>query len=176
MARVLSPHTQASCNFLDLRFPEGYSLTEASSSFRLIDGSLACNGSEFQPKLANAISQIDTHTKMLFSQRLKRFEEELFRTSHPFIFSDCSIGNLVFAGCFLETGRRFNAAVEDYCSLLNLPGGLIENVTDGTTAYLVAVTHQNQILGSEAEIVDTNTRNRIKDIYLIDCLICPTFT
>ena len=39
---------------------------------------------------------------------------------------------------FLRNGRQFNAAVDDYCALVGLPAGVIENVTDGTNAYLVA--------------------------------------
>ena len=69
----------------------------------------------------------------LSSRRLDTFLGELDRSARPFDFSDCSVGNLVFAGSFLECGRRFNDAVADYCALLGLPEGLIENVTDGRT-------------------------------------------
>ena len=46
------------------------------------------------------------------------------------------------------------AAVDDYCALVGLPAGLIENVTDGTNAYLVAIGEDGAVLGSEEEIVD----------------------
>jgi hypothetical protein len=74
----------------------------------------------------------------------------------------------VFAGCFLLAGRRFNPANDEYCALLGLPAGLVENVSDGTNAFLAALDVDNHLLGSEAEIVDAKRRNRIKDIYLID--------
>src|SRR5258705_9398557 len=48
--------------------------------------------------------------------RLARFVEELTRTGRPFDFSDCAIGNLAFAGCFLLADRRFNAAVDGYAA------------------------------------------------------------
>jgi 2-phospho-L-lactate transferase/gluconeogenesis factor (CofD/UPF0052 family) len=101
-------------------------------------------------------------------ERLDRFESELAATGKPFDFSDCAIGNVAFAGSFLLAGRRFNDAVDDYCALLNLPRGLIENVTDGTDAYLVALDPDDRLLASEAVIVDTSQQNRIKDIFLID--------
>jgi 2-phospho-L-lactate transferase/gluconeogenesis factor (CofD/UPF0052 family) len=85
-----------------------------------------------------------------------------------FNFSDCSVGNIVFAGCFLRAGRAFNAAVDDYCALLSLPAGIIENVTDGTNALLVALDCDGRLLASEEEIVDSHRRNRIDDIFLID--------
>ena len=52
--------------------------------------------------------------------------------------------------------------------MLNLPRGLIENVTDGTNVYLVALDPENRLLASEADIVDAKQQNRIADIYLLD--------
>lgn len=101
-------------------------------------------------------------------ERIRRFEQALEASGKSFDFADCAIGNIVFAGAFLMHGRDFNAAVDDYCRLLNLPAGMIENVTDGTNAYLVALDPDNRLLASEADIVDANQKNRIKDIYLID--------
>src|SRR3954471_22664426 len=72
-------------------------------------------------------------------ERIEAFAHELARTGRTFDFDDCSVGNLVFAGSFLLHGRRFNDAVDDYCNLLSLPAGLIENATDGTNAHLVAI-------------------------------------
>jgi hypothetical protein len=45
---------------------------------------------------------------------------------------------------------------------------VIENVTDGTNAYLVAVGDGGSVLGSEEEIVGALGQNRIQEIYLID--------
>jgi hypothetical protein len=52
--------------------------------------------------------------------------------------------------------------------LLGLPPGLIENVTDGTNAYLVAVDTNGQLLASEEAVVDAKRQNRIEDIYLLE--------
>lgn len=89
-------------------------------------------------------------------------------TGRPFEFSDCAIGNLVFAGSYLLRGRRFNDAVDDYCALLGIPPGLVDNVTDGTNAFLVALEHDRGVLVSEAEIVDAKRQNRISDVFLVD--------
>ncbi len=101
------------------------------------------------------------------SERLAWFGRELASAGRPFQFADCSVGNLVFAGAFLRCRRAFNAAVDDYCGLLGLPAGLIENVSDGTDAYLVAVDLDGQLLSSEADIVDANRRNHLADIHLL---------
>jgi 2-phospho-L-lactate transferase/gluconeogenesis factor (CofD/UPF0052 family) len=100
-------------------------------------------------------------------QRVDAVRREL-DTGRPFEFSDCAIGNLVFAGCYLLRGRRFNDAVDDYCALLGLPPGLIDNVTDGTNAFLVALERDRGVLVSESEIVDAKQQNRISDVFLID--------
>ena len=49
---------------------------------------------------------------------------------------------------------------------VGLPRGLVENVTDGTNAHLVALDVDGHVLGREAEIVDATRQNRIRDIYL----------
>jgi 2-phospho-L-lactate transferase/gluconeogenesis factor (CofD/UPF0052 family) len=100
--------------------------------------------------------------------RLARFAGELTRTGRPFDFSDCAVGNVAFAGSFLLANRQFNAAVDDYAALLQLPVGLIENVSDGTNAFLVALDPDDRLLASEADIVDAKKQNRIKEIYLLD--------
>jgi 2-phospho-L-lactate transferase/gluconeogenesis factor (CofD/UPF0052 family) len=99
--------------------------------------------------------------------RVATFIAELRSSGKAFDFADCAVGNLAFAGCYLRCGRHFNSAVDDYCSLLNLPAGLIDNVSDGTNAFLVAIDPDDRLLASEADIVDANRRNRIKDIFLL---------
>jgi 2-phospho-L-lactate transferase/gluconeogenesis factor (CofD/UPF0052 family) len=142
LARALGTCDPALIELLDRRLPALCTRDQALAIFHGIDGPVRA--------------------------RLDGFEQELVATGRPFEFSDCAIGNVAFAGAFLLAGRRFNDAVDDYCALLNLPRGLIENVTDGTDAYLVALDPDNRLLASEADIVDAKRQNRIKDIYLLD--------
>ena len=130
---------------LDRRLPEPCSREEA---LRALEGVAVAGGTQIR-------------------ERLDAVRREL-ETGRPFEFSDCAIGNLVFAGSYLSCGRRFNDAVDDYCALLGLPAGLIDNVTDGTNAFLVALERDRGVLVSEAEIVDAKQQNRISDVFLID--------
>lgn len=162
-----------SCNtsllkLLNSRFPHDCPEAEAINTFRIIKNESISPGSKFQNKLKSILVDLDKHSKSLIIKKLFHFEDELNKSKRSFQFSDCSFGNLVFTGCFLEKERNFNAAVTDYCSILNLPDGLIENVSDGNNSYLVAIDINNHILGSEAEIVDTNKQNHVKDIFIID--------
>ena len=99
---------------------------------------------------------------------LTAFLDDYRRSGKAFAFGDCSVGNLVFAGAYLRTGRAFNAAVDEYCALLGLPAGLIENVTDGSDAHLVAIDASGGLLRNEEAIVDARAQNTIKSIFLID--------
>jgi 2-phospho-L-lactate transferase/gluconeogenesis factor (CofD/UPF0052 family) len=99
---------------------------------------------------------------------LTAFIEEHARSGTPFMFGDCSVGNLVFAGAYLRAGRDFNRAVDDYAALLGLPAGLIENVTSGGDAWLVALDASGHLLRSEEAIVDARNQNTIRSIFLID--------
>ena len=99
---------------------------------------------------------------------LTAFIEEHTRSGTPFAFGDCSLGNLVFAGAYLRAGRDFNRAVDDYTALLGLPAGLIENVTSGRDAWLVALTASGQLVSSEEAIVDARNQSTIRSIFLID--------
>jgi 2-phospho-L-lactate transferase/gluconeogenesis factor (CofD/UPF0052 family) len=96
------------------------------------------------------------------------FLYEYSRHARPFAFGDCSIGNLVFAGAYLRAKRDFNRAVDDYCSLLGIPAGLIENVTDGANAQLVALDAAGRLLLTEEAIVDARAQNTIRSLFLID--------
>ncbi|MGC4085753.1 MAG: 2-phospho-L-lactate transferase CofD family protein [Vicinamibacterales bacterium] len=130
---------------LDARLPDGLTIDEALAMVR--------ERAATQPAVAD---------------RIEAFASELIHSGRPFSFDDCSVGNLVFAGSYLRCGRRFNDAVDDYAALLGLPAGLIENVTEGTNAHLVAIGADGAIFGSEEEIVGAAGQNRIDDIFLID--------
>lgn len=117
------------------------------------------------------VAAIPEPVRDALSVRLAAFAEA--RSHKAFNFDDCSVGNLVFAGSYLRAGRRFNDAVDDYAGLVGLPVGLIDNVTDGTNAHLVALDVDGQVLGREADIVDANRQNRIREIFLLPAALDP---
>jgi 2-phospho-L-lactate transferase/gluconeogenesis factor (CofD/UPF0052 family) len=158
---------------LDLRFPDGCGVEQAMTALQIMAGNSTASDWDYLGVLERLMSGIDEKTKQALAKKVLSFERERITTGRPFSFSDCSLGNLVFAGCYLDMRRDFNAAIADYCALLNLPEGLIENVTDGTNAQLVALDYDHRFLGSEAQIVDANRRNHIADIYLIDRVLTP---
>ena len=148
LATQLETATPALIDLLDARLPAGIAPAAAVA------------------ELAQTISQGGPDPRIV--EWLTAFLDEYKRTGTTFAFGDCSIGNLVFAGAYLRAGRDFNRAVDDYCGLLGLPAGLIENVTDGRDAHLVAIDASGGLLRSEEAIVDARAQNTIASIFLID--------
>lgn len=153
---------------LDLRLPEGCSPSQGIEAIHLLTGESNTPSSEWLTNLASKASMLKEADRRPFALALSLFEAELGRSAYGFDFSDCALGNIVFAGCFLAVGRNFNLAVAEYCRLLALPNGIILNVTDGTNACLVALDDQNHLLPTEAEIVGGTRRHRISDFFLLD--------
>lgn len=173
MARELRSCQTELIDILDFRLPVGCSNSEGLATVQMLSGRNFEPTTDWQTKLLEYSAKLESGRQSLLFAKLARFERELERGSRVFSFSDCALGNIVFAGSFLEMGRSFNDAIDDYCSLLGLPLGLIENVTSGENACLVALNRDNKLLATEADIVSSAKRNFIKDIFLFDRVLTP---
>jgi 2-phospho-L-lactate transferase/gluconeogenesis factor (CofD/UPF0052 family) len=163
LATDLRSCSPALVELLDLRLPVGASEEDARTVFAAIAGGEVAGSDEVR----SLGDRIDPTVRSRVADAIWRFADVLRETRRPFSFSDCSLGNLVFAGIYLQSGRQFNRAVDAYAALCGLPEGLIENVTDGTNAWLVGLDANARLLASEEEIVDATRPNRIRDIFLI---------
>jgi 2-phospho-L-lactate transferase/gluconeogenesis factor (CofD/UPF0052 family) len=169
LASTLRTCPPALIELLDLRFPAEYPAVDALAAIAILSGDPAgASADAFQMAIAPILSALEYSRRAHVSARLLRFRDEVRASGRTFRFSDCNVGNLVFAGAFLLADRDFNQAVDDYCTVVGLPPGLIENVTDGTNAFLVAIDADGQLLATEEAIVDAARPNRIREIYLID--------
>jgi 2-phospho-L-lactate transferase/gluconeogenesis factor (CofD/UPF0052 family) len=166
LAALLATCEPPLLELLELRLPVGIDAECGRACLRALGGDFSGPSDAFCSRLQALMAQIAGSAADSVSRFAMRFEEEV--RGAAFSYADCSIGNIVFAGCYLEVSRNFNAAIGEYCRLVGLPAGILQNVTDGTNAFLVAVDAHGHILASEADIVDANRRNRIEDIYLID--------
>ncbi len=167
IARVTQSAPAALIALLDKRLPDGTDAALAQRLFDLVNGT-GEPWDDYSRQLVADATALPLTVRADLNARLRRFDAERLTTGRSFNFHDCSLGNLVFAGTFLQCDRQFNPSVDSYCALLGLPAGLIENVSDGTNAFLVALDIDHHLLGSEAAIVDAKQQNRIRDIFLID--------
>jgi 2-phospho-L-lactate transferase/gluconeogenesis factor (CofD/UPF0052 family) len=168
VARALQSCAPALIELLDLRFPDGYTTPQAQASLAAMRGIEAVSVTAFDRQLGEMLADIEPGLRVTLNSRLGSFETALEDSATGFDFSDCSIGNLVFAGCYLAMERDFNRAIDDYCALLSVPRGIVTNVTAGSNAFLVALDRDGNLLASEAEIVDSSRRNYIAEISLVD--------
>jgi 2-phospho-L-lactate transferase/gluconeogenesis factor (CofD/UPF0052 family) len=151
LARLRRSQDATVIDFLDRRLPE----TATVADLQRLESSIRS-------------SQFESSTWSQIAERLGKFLEVYVTSGVPLNFSGASVGNFVFAGSFLACRRAFNEAVDDYCALLGLPAGLIDNVTDGANAFLVALDQSGRVLGSEEAIVDAKRQNTVQEIFLID--------
>jgi 2-phospho-L-lactate transferase/gluconeogenesis factor (CofD/UPF0052 family) len=164
LAAALGTCPGALVRLLDRRLPDGSTPAQIAALATDLAG-----GTPADPELGS----VPASTRGRVAECLGSFLDELARTRRPFRFDDCAVGNLVFAGAYLRAGRRFNDAVDGYSSLVGVRPGGIENVTDGTNAFLVAIDRDGRVLGSEAEIVDATQRNAIDEIFLVGRSLAP---
>ena len=138
--------------FLDARLPE-------TASAETVAGLVAALASA-SPLGGLAVHELRPASRAAIADRLAAFLQELPRRG-PFDFGDCSVGNLVFAGSYLRPVATSTPPSTTTARCSACRPALIENVTDGTNAFLVALDDDGRVLGSEEEIVDAKRRNRV---------------
>ena len=168
MASVLESAPAELVELLDLRLPLEVTAELIEAISRTLAGQDNSFEHEFVTQIANLCKQLDRASAQGLADRMIAFNQEQESTGKGFNFADCSLGNLIFAGSFLLSGRDFNQAVDDYSLLLGLELGLVMNVTNGENVFLVGLNQDGEFLASEGDIVDDNKRNFIQDFFLID--------
>jgi 2-phospho-L-lactate transferase/gluconeogenesis factor (CofD/UPF0052 family) len=160
---------QRSLKFLsDYRLAVGISQSDALALLdALISGSLPA----MPPRLAEnygllAVSQADLFRSLL-AAFLSYFHEQEIAGNH-FDFTDCALGNLLFAGCYLQQNCDFNRTIEAFSRFYEVPPDALLNVTMGENFFLVAEKEDGSMLLSEADIVAAQSSAKITDLFLID--------
>jgi 2-phospho-L-lactate transferase/gluconeogenesis factor (CofD/UPF0052 family) len=158
---------QALRRLSDRRLPMG---APFESSAQLIEsfGRMAPESAEFSA----SFEQLTLRQATGFARYCRSFHAYLMQQASIgiwFDFTDCALGNIVFAGCFLEQGRDFNRTVEELCGYYEISSTLL-NITLGENLFLIAEREDGSILRSEADIVEPSAAagSRISRIALID--------
>ena len=82
-------------------------------------------------------------------------------------YDDMAIGNLVFAGSYIEARCDFNSAIEMWNRLFNLRKVEIINITQGENRFLVAIKEDGTLLPNEEAIVSNQSTVPIRDLFLL---------
>ncbi len=85
-----------------------------------------------------------------------------------FDFTDCALGNLFFAGCYLQEGRDFNRAIRAFSTFYEVSPDVLLNITAGENLFLVAEKENGSVLLSEADLVAAQESTPISELFLLD--------
>jgi 2-phospho-L-lactate transferase/gluconeogenesis factor (CofD/UPF0052 family) len=97
---------------------------------------------------------------------LKVFLDYANGAVRQFDFRDCAVGNLIFAGAYLNQGGNFNAAAEVISRLVSSQAMLV-NVSNGENRVLVALKEDGELLLHEAEIVGDQSPAPIRGVFFM---------
>ena len=98
---------------------------------------------------------------------LGRFFDHAAGADEAFDYRDCSLGNLVFAGAYLQMGRDFNAAAAAVGDLVGSRARLL-NVSSEQNRVLAGLKLDGTYLSCEAEIVGPQSAIPITNLYLLE--------
>jgi len=167
LAKIRQSCAAGLIDLMDLRFPDNPApeLVDAVADL-MLTGTCALQH-PFPAQVAALLDSLDGEARSQLAGYYRNIAGCMEVSEQAFDFNDCSIGNLVFAGCFLDAGRNFNTAVDRYAEMLGIEAGIIVNVTNGENAWLVGIDGDGRYLESEAEIVDAEQPGTIRDFFLI---------
>ncbi len=94
--------------------------------------------------------------------------EEQENHGRTFDFTDCALGNLLFAGCYLQCGQNFNRTIEAYSEFYEVGADVVLNVTLGENLFLTAEKETGTVLLNEADIVAVQDSAGIRELFLLN--------
>ncbi len=161
---LYSAQQHALQQLLEYRIPED---SNRSVSVKLEHFSRTGRLGELPEPMATLLADLDKPNRERISRFLCEFFDYAKGKQSEFNYSDCSFGNLIFAGAYLKTGN-FNAATRELAQICGSQAELI-NVSQGECRTLVALKEDGQILSCEAEIVNQQSSpSPIRNIYFFE--------
>ena len=110
-------------------------------------------------------AQLVPQTSIRLRALLTRFFSHA--ADRAFDYRDCSLGNLAFAGAYLEKDGDFNAAAAAVAELVGTRARLL-NVAEQQNRILVGLKQDGTLLASEAAIVGPQSPSPIASLYLLE--------
>lgn len=117
--------------------------------------------------LLRLFDSISPTTLTSLSKYALRFFEYQDSLGAPFDFADCSIGNIIFAGAYLECHSDFNRSIQALAELFGSAVKIV-NVTQGESRTLAALKADGELLSHESAVVSSQSSTRIVDLFLLE--------
>jgi 2-phospho-L-lactate transferase/gluconeogenesis factor (CofD/UPF0052 family) len=166
LTQLVNPHSTeqyALQHLLDYRFSKDFSTTDIHAF-----EDFAATGAGWLPEpLSGLFVHLQPRLRKIVIDYLGRFMEYRRQSGVAFNYPDSSLGNLVFAGAYLDTNHDFNASVHKISSMCS-PRAEVVNVTRGENRNLVALKENGELLCREASIVGPQTPTPIREFFLME--------
>ncbi len=159
---------QALRSISDYRLPVGIAREDALD---FIDGCRAGQPGRMPEKLMRDFDALTVAQSRRLASLLTSFVDFFHaeeRSGRTFDFTDCAIGNLLFAGCYLQEGRDFNRTIRAFSHFYEVSPDVLLNITEGENLFLVAEKENGAVVLSEAAIVAAQDSARISELFLLD--------
>jgi 2-phospho-L-lactate transferase/gluconeogenesis factor (CofD/UPF0052 family) len=162
---LYSTHQYALQQLFEFRLPAGFSAGGVASLRRLLEHD-AIEG--LPPGLGQMVAELEPGTRARVRQLLAHFFTYFDKRAgeHAFDFDDCSFGNLVFAGAFLEQGNDFNKAARLLAEMAGSRAQLV-NVSVGEDRKLAGLKADGELLANEASIVGAQSAQPILETFFL---------
>jgi len=148
---------------LEYRMPRGVSDEEVDAIRKFSNGQRHALGRVSD--IARLVSEFDDQTTRWVQEMLSAFFAYSDAKSLPFDFSDCSVGNIIFAGAFLRY-RSFNGAARHLGEYFSTRAD-IANVSSDDNRSLVALKENGELLSREEQIVGPQSGVPISELYFL---------
>ena len=152
----------------DFRLPVGISTPDALA---IIEAITSGKDHQLPAPLSSLLGQLNlTQSRQLvgFLNAFTVYFHDCAARNHHFDFTDCALGNIFFAGCYLENQQDFNRTIASFSVFHEVDPNILLNVTQGENLFLVAEKDDDSILRNEADIVAAqSTDAKISKLYLL---------
>jgi len=166
-----SPEQYALQRLLEYRLPEGFDGASVEGFRRFVEqGDSSRLGPGLGPLFADLEVGARRSTLGLLQEFFSYYSNGASRRSLS--FSDCSLGNLIFAGAYLRHGRNFNEATRTLAEMVGSQARLI-NVSEGECRVLVGLKADGELLESESRLVGRQSPVPIIDTFFLTAALNP---
>jgi 2-phospho-L-lactate transferase/gluconeogenesis factor (CofD/UPF0052 family) len=165
--------SQALRQLLEHRFPDETTTDEALHLLnQLIDWQIDAQTTHEIVTAKEHISLAQIRQASFYLQAFLDYYTQTIPKKPWFTFCDNSLGNLLFAGCYLSHGKNFNQAIEQFCSFARIKNTVL-NITLGENFVLTAIKEDGRYLADEASVVGPQDTSRIEEIFLLPGYLDP---
>ena len=163
LLEIHSPNQHLVIELLEFRFPSEMSNNEIIDCLVNLDNLKNLDG------LKRIFDQLEHEYVKLVEKFIVVFGKYCQEKNFEIDFDGCSLGNLVFAGVFLDKENDFNGTLEEIMSVFQSKlNASLCNVSRGENRFLVGLKENGDFLYDEALMVEKQDPSSMAGIYLLE--------